>query len=157
MASNKKPKKKYRPKGVVLNPIEYVISGMKPPTEDVKTKLKVAYHWAMASLTKGNGTPDDWQEVTNTLNVAMVLCEKGFGREYLPSLSNAADALVRMRDRFKQEGKSLLFRADEMQAVNEALALHDAQLEATLVKDVELAVKEVERRLRLKLFHKVTA
>jgi hypothetical protein len=157
MSANKKPKKKYRPKGVVLNPIEYVISGMKPPAEDVKTKLKVAYHWAMANLTKGRGTPTDWQEVTNTLNVAMVLCERGFGREYLPSLSEAADALVRMRDRYKQEGKSLLFRADEMKAVNEAIDLHDAQLDATLVKDVELAVIEVERRLRLKLFHKVTA
>jgi hypothetical protein len=86
--------------------------------------------------------------------VALVLCERGFGREYMPTLLAAAEAMTRMRNRYKKEGKSLLFKADEMRAVNEGLDLHDAQLEVTLVKDVELAVMEVEKRLRQRLFHK---
>ena len=154
MASNKKPKKKYRPKAVIPNPVAYVLSGMIAPTETIKNRLKVAYHWAMNSLTKGEGTPEDWQEVSNSINVAMILCERGFGSEYKPSLIKAAEAMTRMKERHKKEGKALLFKSDEMRVVNEALELHDAQLEVTLVRDVELAVLEVEKRLRLRQFHK---
>lgn len=154
MASNKKPKKKYRPREVIPNPIAYVLSGMIAPTEGIKNTLKVNYHWAMSSITKGTGTKDDWQEISNIINMSIILCERGFGEEYMPVLKKAADALNNARDRVKNEGKSLLFRGDEMQAVNDGLELHDAQLDITLVRDVELAVQEVEKRLRHRKFHK---
>ena len=153
MANNKKPRKTYRPKRVLQNPLEYVMLGVKPAAQDAQTKLKLGYHMAMTSLTKGEGTTTDWQIVSDAMNVAMVLCEMGYGEEYLPDLTVAMQAMLAVRDRYKN-GASLLFRGEEMQAVTLGLELHDAQVEIVPLVSFEKALGEVNRRLVKGIFLK---
>ena len=153
MARSTKPKKKYRPKRNLQNPLEYVMLGVKPAAQDAQIKLKVGYHMAMASLTKGEGTTTDWQIVSDAMNVAMVLCEMGYGEEYLPDLTLAMQAMLAVRDRYKN-GASLLFRGEEMQAVNLGLELHDEQVEIVPLVSFEKALGEVNRRLVKGIFLK---
>ena len=156
MARSTKPRKKYRPKRNLQNPIDYVLKGVKPASQDAQTKLKVGYHLSMAALCKGEGDTHDWQNVSDALNVAMVLCELGYGEDYLSDLSLGMQAMLAMRDRYKQ-GMSLLFRGEEMQAVNLGLSLHDAQVEEVPLAAFEKALDEVNRRLAKGIFLKRAA
>lgn len=150
MARSAKPRKKYRPKPVIQNPIEYAISGMRP-LGGAGTNIRIGYHLAMQNLTKGSGTLRDWQDIADALNVGIVLAERGLEKEYLPELKKATYAHLELRDRFKKTGR-MIYRAEEMTAINEALEIHDAQMEASVVKDVELAVAEVNKRLKHRHF-----
>ena len=156
MARSTKPRKKYRQKRNLQNPIDYVLKGVKPASQDAQTKLRVGYHLSMAALCKGEGDTHDWQNVSDAMNVAMVLCEMGYGEDYLPDLSTAMQSMLAMRDRYKQ-GMSLLFRGEEMQAVNLGLDLHDAQVEEVPLAAFERALAEVERRLARGIFLKRAA
>lgn len=59
----------------------------------------------------------------------------------------ARDALCEVGKRALKTGK-FLFRGEELQAMNEAMACHDAQLENIRAIDVERASDEVIRRIR---------
>lgn len=146
MPRSKKPKKAYRQKGVIRDPIAFVIRGMKPADPDAQLRSKINLHAAMANLTQGRGTQADWQEVANGLNVGLALAEMGYGKEFVPDLAKAQGAMALLRDRGKATGR-FVFRAEEMQAVNTGLDLHDQQIELAPIKSFELAIRAVERAL----------
>jgi hypothetical protein len=153
MPSNKKPRKTYRPKRILHNPVAWVVNGVKPASVDAQTKLKLGYHWSMTNLTKGDGTTHDWQTVSDALNVAMVLCEMDYGKDYLPELEVAMYSMLDMRDRYRATGR-LLFKGQEMQAVNLGLELHDEQIAIAPLGVMENALNEVKRRLAKGFFVK---
>lgn len=146
MARSSKPKKKYRPKGVIRDPIAFVIKGLKPADPDAQLKAKILLHASMAEITQGRGGKDEWQVVANSINVCLALCEMGYGKEFVPDLVRAQGAMALLRDRGKATGKFIL-RAEEMTAINVALDIHDQQIELAPIKDFELAVRAVERAL----------
>lgn len=119
---------------------------MKPASGEAQTKLKVGYHWSMNNLTKGQGTVSDWQTVADALNVAMVLCEMNYGADYLPDLEKGMQAMLSLRNRYRQTNR-FIFRAEEMQAVNLGLELHDEQIAIVPLVHMEKALDEVEKRL----------
>lgn len=80
------------------------------------------------------------------LNVALVLCEQGVGQEYRDELVAGREALLACGMRSVEKGR-FAFTGDELRAMNEALAVHDAQLENIRAIDVERAANEVIRRL----------
>ena len=155
MPKNKKPKKKYVPKAVIQDPIRYLVQGNNPAEPEAITKVKINHHMAMLAITQGKGGPSDWQVVANALNCAVVLAEMGYGVEYVPEVVKAQGAMVMIRDRLKASGR-ITIKAMEMQAINEALALHDEQLEIATVRDMEKAILHVEAQLRRGNFVKVT-
>lgn len=153
MPSSKPPKKKYRPKRVVQNPVEYVITGLRPPSEDKAVQVKLGYHWAMKNLTQGKGTLADWQSVCNAMNLTMVLAEMGWGQDYIEQIRDAMHGLAAMRDRYK-DGKPLLFTGPELRDLNFALEIHDAQVGEVPVRDFEKAIDDAEARIARKEFLK---
>ena len=56
-----KPRKKYKPKGVRLDVMAWVKSGMLPinKVDHAGVTLKIKNHAALASITQGTGTRDD--------------------------------------------------------------------------------------------------
>lgn len=154
MPTNKKPGRKYRPKGIIKNPLTYVIGGIKPASEDIRTKCKILSHSAMLALTQGRGTKDDWEKVAEAVNVGLVLCEMGYGLEFKQDLIDAQIAMTLLRDRYRETGK-LIFRPEDMVAVNEALSLHDQQIDLASVFDVAKAAVTVERSLSIGNYVKV--
>lgn len=147
MANTKRPRKAYRPKVVISNPLDYVLSGYAPPSEDVKVNLRIKFHLAMTRIAKGEADKDDWGIVADAINVCVVLCEMGFGREFYPDLVAAQQAMLDMKARYKKTGKIIL-KGDEMQKINVALDLHDQQIDLVRTIDVERAVFSVQQRLR---------
>jgi hypothetical protein len=155
MAANKKPRKKYRPKPVLKDTVSYVLTGLKQVPNDIRTNLKISVHMAMSTIARGHGERIDWENVAESLNMALVLCEMGYGHEYTQQIRLAQRAMMNLRVRLKEKGR-MVFTAPELTAVNEALAIHEAQIDSPslIVIDVEKAVAEVRKRLKSREFVK---
>ena len=143
---------KYRPKGVRLDTMGYVTESITPVNmhESFAIDLRLTNHMAMATLTQGKATKKDIDVLIGLVNVTEALCVLGFGKEYEKIIDDGLTALQSLGSRGLKLGKFIL-KADEMQAINAAMELHDAQLDVITVKDMEralLLIKEVMRNKR---------
>lgn len=145
-------KSKYKPKGVRLNVVKYVLEGMKPMAKHpAATDLRIKNHASMTALVKGDGTRDDVDVVINALNMAEAfhLVDEDLGRDWRPEISDAQDALFNMARRGVEKNR-FIFTGPELKAVNLALEVHDAQLEKATVQQLEKAVDIVAETIRTK-------
>lgn len=141
----------YRPRNVLTNPMGYVMESMTPVAQhdSYLVDLKLTNHMAMTTLTQGNATKADLNVLISALNVTESLWRLGFGREYKDVVVSGLRALRSVGARGLTSGKFIL-KADEMAALNEAMELHDAQLEIITVKDMERAMKIVYDEMKYK-------
>lgn len=144
-------KSKYRPKGVRLDTIGYVVESMTPVTkhESFAVDLRLVNHMAMATLTRGEATKKDMDVLISALNITESLYRLGFGREYRDVVNDGIRALRSVGKRGLESNKFIL-KADEMLALNEAMELHDAQLDVITIKDMERALHIVQEEIRNK-------
>ncbi len=155
MPSNKRPAKKYKPKPILANPVQYVVSGFKPVSPAAATKLKIINHGAMNALVRGTASKTDWDYVCTALNVAVVLAEMGIGDEYLEDIKQAMMAHAACGKRHYNGGR-FGYTGEQLTAVNKALEIHDAQVDTATVAEMEKAHMEVHRRLTHKIIeHRV--
>jgi len=142
---------KYRPKGVRIDTIGYVMDSMKPVNhhESFAVDLRLTNHMAMAMLTQGKATKKDLDVLISALNITESLYRLGFGREYKDVVSAGLRALRSVGARGIESEKFIL-RAEEMAALNEAMELHDAQLDVITIKDMENALKIVYDEMKHK-------
>lgn len=144
----KKPRnKKYKPKYVSVNPMSTFLGGMSCEHADHLRLLNIKNHGALAAIVQGRGTRDDWDRLVGAINMANILCERGIGDEYRQDMIAARDALCECGKRFVTTGR-LLFKGDELRAVNAGMAAHDAQVENVRAIDLDQAAAEVIRRVR---------
>lgn len=143
----KKRSKPYRPKYVARNPLSQFFGGMSSQHADHLQVLYLKNHNAMAAIVQGRGGRDEWDLLVGAVNMGNVMCEMGIGDEYRKQMLAGRDALCEVGKRALKTGK-FLFKGDELQAMNEAMACHDAQLENVRAIDIERASDEVIRRIR---------
>lgn len=147
MGNSTKPRKKYRPKAPSINPLSEIFGGMSGDHMHHLQRLFVKNHAAMQAMVQGRGNRDDWDLLVGAVNIGNVMCEQGIGNEFREQMIAGRDALCELGKRAVASGR-FLFRGDELRAMNEALACHDAQLENVRAIDVERAADEVLRRIR---------
>jgi hypothetical protein len=142
---------KYRPKKVLANPVGYVLEGMTPLAQhhDSLLNLKLKHHAAMFNLTKGEATRDDMDRLINMANMSEALFRLGFGTEYKEIVDAGLSALLAVSRR-GAEGNRFILWAVEMQAINDLIELHDAQMEVIAVKDIDRAVALIENEKKQK-------
>jgi hypothetical protein len=140
---------KYKPKGVRLDNMAWVQSGLRR-VEDVSASatIKIRNHDAMNTLRLGNATKAEIDIIIAALNIAEALARRGVGSDWLPELRAAQDALLTLARRGLTS--RFIVRADELTALNLAMEIHDAQLEAVTVKQLETAMDFVAETVRLK-------
>jgi hypothetical protein len=144
----KKPRnKKYRPKGCTSNVLS-IFGGMGDTHREHLRRLQVKNHMAMAEMAQGRGTRGQWNQIVGAINIANVMCEMGIGDEFRQATLSARDALLAVGKRAVGNNDRFIFTGPELQAVNEALDCHDAQLENSRAIDVDHAAIEVQRRVR---------
>lgn len=142
---------KYKPKGVILDAMSWVKSGMRPvaQTGDAITTLKLLNHGAMAMLTKGEATRQDLDILISCMNITEAYWRMGIGVKYKEIVRSGLAALRSVGKRGVESGRFIL-KADEMAALNEAMELHDAQLEVSTVKEMERALDIVIQEIKHK-------
>ena len=140
---------KYRPKGVIMNPIAYVMESMTPVAkhDNFLIDLKIKNHMAMTNLTQGKATREDMDTLIPMANFVEALYRMGFGRDYATEVSMGLDALHAVGKRGAESGRFIL-RSEEMRALNTLMELHDAQMDVITVKDMERAFKIVDEEYK---------
>jgi len=142
---------KYRPKGVIRDTMTWLQAGMKRlDALSAGTTLKIRNHDAMNNLRLGAATRRDIDAIIDAMNVAEALCKRGTGGDWLPEIQSAQDNLLELARRGVANDMRFIVRGEELKALNLGMEIHDAQLEAVTVRELELAMDDVMENLRLK-------
>jgi len=146
-------KSKYKPKGVRLDAVNWVLAGMRKvgtlPTAGVGLKLK--NHEALDSIMKGEGTKEHVDVLINAVNMAeaLIRIRDDLGADWATEIKAAQDAIYTMGKRGVEKGR-FAFTGPEMTAVRVVMDVHDAQLDDCSVKEMEQALYIVSEEIRLK-------
>lgn len=141
MATNKKPKKAYRPKGRWASPIEFVKENLSllcefDPSYVLQIKLKD--HSAMVAVQQGTATKRDMDNISATFNIVFGL-RKTLGlpddvyKEFGRTLHNANVAFKAVCSRANEINR-VVCKADELKAFNDLIELNDNLLDVVTVK-----------------------
>lgn len=145
-----KKRSKYRPRRVILDPVSWVISGMKPVSSTSEAVgLKIKNHQALLEITQGNGNRDSVDILIAAMNMAeaLYIINSDLGKDYATEIKAAQDAIYTMAKRGVAKGK-FLFTGLEMQAMNTGMEVHDAQLDACTIAELETAIKYVYEAIK---------
>ncbi len=144
-------KSKYKPRAILANPMGYVLESMTPVSKhnSFMVDLMIKNHGAMTSLMQGKATRKDIDALIQMTNITEALYRLGFGTEYKDVVSAGLEALREVAARGAKDNRFIL-RASEIKALNDAMELHDAQMEVITIKDMERAIKLVYEEIRNK-------
>ena len=134
-----------------VDPVAYVIEGLTPVSRHGQylIDLKIKNHDALATLTRGAAGQDQIETLISCANICEALYRMGFGVEYGDVVKHGQDALHAVGKRGIETGKFIL-KAQEMQALNSMMELHDAQMGVITIKDMEKAVLIIKREYEQK-------
>lgn len=146
----------YRPKGIIRDPITYVLTSIRPLAEhnSYLLDLKIKNHGAMNSLLYGDATLQDMDMLISMCNVCEALYRLGFGREYKDVVAKGLEALFQIGTR-GYSIKKFACKLPEVAAMNELMELHDAQMDVITVRDMEKALALVHQEYRLQKMRKL--
>lgn len=145
---------KYRPKPQLHDPLNWVISGLKPvlSVTDVMSNVRIKNHLALRCVVDGTATRKDMDVLIEAFNVteALTRVDASLGKDWSAEIRAGQDALLTMCKRGVAKGDRFVFTGAEMNAANTVMELHDAQLERCTVAQMEKALHEVVKDIQLK-------
>lgn len=124
----------------------HAIAMNRPLDDSQKTDESIALRVSLEALRTGMADESAFHTITAAINVSLVLCERGVGADYLPSIKQAQDALLRVWTRSEKSGR-WLFDGPGWQRVLHAVDLHEAQLASISRREASEAMREVIRRI----------
>lgn len=145
-------KSKYKPKGVRVDAVTWVLEGLKPfASVDASTSLRIKNHDAMDTLRRGDATRADIDVLIGAFNMteAYMRLRPELGADWADEIKAGLDALHAVGKRGMESGRFIL-KASELNAMNMIMEIHDAQLDNTTVSDMEKAMDIVTQEYRAK-------
>lgn len=144
-------KSKYKPKGVRIDAVSWVLAGLKPISDvgDALITLKAKNHSALTEITQGRGNRDQIDVLIAAMNMCEAYAVHGKGVDWLQEINQAQNAVFSMAQRGLEKGR-FLFTGEEMKAVNLAMEIHDEQLNQSSVMELEKMIDYVTEQIRLK-------
>lgn len=145
-----KKRSKYKPKGVRIDAVNWVLAGLKPFNDVVVSKnVRIRNHAAMDVLRKGDATRDDIDILIGAFNMteAYAKLRPELGADWAEEIKAGQDALHDVGVRGATSGRFIL-KAQELVAMNLVMEIHDAQLDQTTVRDMELAMEIIDKEYK---------
>lgn len=140
----------YRPRPVIYDTMSYVKGGMLklPQAVNANAILRIKNHDALAAIAQGRGVFQDADLLVAAFNMseALVAVNTDLGLEYKPTIRAGLDAVRDMSRRGLRTGR-FVCTGPELTAINAAMEVHDAQLDAATIAELEKALALVERLL----------
>jgi hypothetical protein len=148
---------KYKPKGVRVDAVNWVLAGLKPVSKvgDALIVLKAKNHSALTEVVQGRGNRDQIDILIAAMNMCEAYAIHGKGEDWLEEIKEGQDALYNMARRGIEKGK-FLFTGPEMKAINLAMDIHDQQLEESSVAMLEKMTDFVTKQIILKKARAIT-
>ena len=147
---------KYRPKGVQKDPLNWILNGFTPVRNlDAITTQRIKAHGVIDSVRRGEATRNDMDALIAVFNMAEALVSLGIGGEYVDEVHAGQMALLVLSRRGIARDMRFICTAQELTAINNAMEIHDAQLEVSTVIDIENGLKIIDKAIRSQKAHTV--
>jgi hypothetical protein len=143
---------KYKPKGVRLDAMHWVVSGMTKVSakESEYVTMHLKNMSALDSLTKGTATRQEADIIIGVINVAEALCMLGVGSEYRQLVLDASSALYAVCKRSLELNDRFVCRGEELSAIKTGYEVHDAQMEVCTLAMLDKALDTIAATLKQK-------
>ena len=141
----------YKPRQIRLDTMHYVLSGFSKMTSNpAAVDLRIKNHSSLKAIIEGRATRDDVDLMIACLNMLEALAKqnKHLGQDWAPEIQDAQEALGTMAKRGILLGDRFIFTGPELNAINLAMQLHDQQIDACNVSQLEAALDLVQRTIR---------
>jgi hypothetical protein len=141
---------KYKPKGVRLDAMNWVVTGMTKVSakESEYVTMHLKNMSALDSLAKGTANKKEIDIVIGVINVAEALCELGVGSEYHQLVLDASSALYDVCRRSFEINDRFICRGSELSAIKLGFEVHDAQMEITTIGMLDKALDVIDKTIR---------
>ena len=144
---------KYRPRQVLANPVQWVLSGFAPMRENPHAiELKIKNHHALFDMTQGDADRDTVDLLIAAMNMAEALAlvnPDKLGGHLEAEIRASQDALHAMGKRSLAKGV-FRFTGPELQAMNTGMDIHDQQLDTCNIAELDQAIDLVAKAIRHK-------
>lgn len=146
MATNKKPRRPYKPKWAKVNTLELVADRIKPVEKQsdwyMERMLKTSA--AMEALLKGQAVRPHISDLVAAHNMAVAMQKYKTGDEYRDITNQSADVLVAITQRFGKVGRYVA-TGPELNILRDLIELHQEQLRVCTVGEVQKAYEYAVR------------
>jgi len=110
----------------LVNPIGHALVGASITPRHILDKLRMTELAALESMTKGQGTVQDWRILTDLLNLSEMMGRSGVGAEVLPVCEKAQEGLYKAAIRY-QETLTMGLDGVTIQAIRDLIEYADLQ------------------------------
>jgi hypothetical protein len=141
---------KYRPKGVRVDAVDWALASIMPFSRVPEgIDLRIKNHDALNNMRLGVATKADIDVIIGVVNMTDALARLKLGNDWAEEIRAGQDALLSIARRGKESGR-FIGTGPELTAVNLVMEIHDAQLDACTVKDIERGMDIVTKEHRHK-------
>ena len=153
-----KKRSKYKPKGIRMDTLTWVINGFKKVADvpDAGTKLMLKNHVSFDEIREGRGNTAHVDNLISCVNMAEALAKRQLGQDWLEEIRQAQDAIFHMAQR-GVSGKPFIFTGIELQSVQTIIELHDEQLKNCPVRTLELALDDIAKEFKNNKMRRIEA
>jgi len=138
-------KSKYKPKGVRLDVMTWVTSGLKPFTSvSLAVDIRIKNHVAIEQLRLGQADKENIDILIGAFNMMEGFGRMGIGHDWQPEIRAGQDALLEVAKRGVKREMRFVATGPELKAINLAMEIHDAQLDVCTVRQLEQALDIVQ-------------
>jgi hypothetical protein len=132
----------------LIDPIAHAIVGAAITPRQTLDKLRLTEYAALESITKGNGTIQDWRTLVDVLNLSEQIARAGIGKdEVLPVCEKAQKALHEAAIRF-QSSKRMGLSGEGIKAIRDLLEYADLQQGSITRAEFERYVQKTRNYIR---------
>lgn len=144
----KKRNKQYTPKPVRLDNMGYAMRGFSrlSDVDDEVQQLKDKNAQAMITMTLGQPDRETVDTLIAAMNITEALAAADIGLTMLGEIREGMAAVKDMASKGLATGR-FLFTGPQLQAVRRTLEIHDAQLDACTVNDLDEAIMLVQHQI----------
>lgn len=133
----------------LIDPVRHAILGAGITQEHLLNKLRLTELAALDAMTKGLGTVQDWQELTDMMNISECMALDGVGPEVLPYCQRAQNALEQAALRY-QNTMRMGLSGEGITALRDVFEFHDLQRRSIARSEYEKYIIKTRQRIMSK-------
>jgi hypothetical protein len=130
----------------LIDPIRHAILGAGITQNHLLDKLRLTELASIDAMTKGLGTLQDWQELTDMMNISEVMALDGVGPEVLPHCQQAQNALEQAALRY-QSTMRMGLSGTGINALRDVFEYHDLQRRSISRSEYEKYIIKTQQRI----------
>lgn len=133
----------------LVNVVDLAISGATIASAEDLDKLRLRELSAIESFRAGTGTPSDFRDIADMLNLAETMAHMGIGKEeVLPVCEYVESILLLCKEYFDESGSMGDLDEFEVGGLQELYAFHDLQRTSVDRRTYEVAIARTRNRIR---------